>query len=124
MDTFDTCSSTNSIAFATVGPVSLTLNSTAPNYYTCAFGQHCSLGQKLSIYVLLTSSTPTTRTPSPAPLVAPTPTPTPTTTTTPSPSRHHRHSPPPSSAPSPSLMGEIVTITTHLSFLHWSFSAS
>ncbi|KAL9151305.1 hypothetical protein ABFS82_11G044000 [Erythranthe guttata] len=140
-DAFDTCTSTNPIAFTTVGPASFTLNSTGPDYYTCTFGQHCSLGQKLSINVLPASSTTTTPTPSPAPLVAPTPpTPSPAplvapTPAMPSPSPSPESSPspapsgttdtPPSSpAPSPSLMGdmspppppsssaEIVTIAT------------
>ncbi|KAL7134678.1 hypothetical protein ABFS83_11G042700 [Erythranthe nasuta] len=135
-DAFDTCTSTNPIAFTTVGPASFTLNSTGPDYYTCTFGQHCSLGQKLSINVLPASSTtptpspaplvapttpipspaplvaPATPTPSPAPLVAPTPampspSPSPESSPSPAPSGTTDTPPPSSPAPSPALMGDM-----------------
>ncbi|KAG8367426.1 hypothetical protein BUALT_Bualt16G0070600 [Buddleja alternifolia] len=107
---YDGCASTNPIALATVGPASFTLNSTGPDFYICTFGQHCSLGQKLTINVTSPSTTPTPAAPAPSPSttmpppttmpVSPAPAPAPHTVM-PTPTTSPSGAPSPSSIPSP-----------------------
>ncbi|KAA8541919.1 hypothetical protein F0562_023071 [Nyssa sinensis] len=73
-DSYDACTSINSIGNAiTTGPANITLNTAGDHYYICTVGGHCQAGQKLHVTVSGTLG------------AAPPSTNTPTTTATPSP---------------------------------------
>ncbi|KAK1298133.1 hypothetical protein QJS10_CPB14g01079 [Acorus calamus] len=56
---YDSCTNSNPINSQTTGPATLTLSTTGAHYYICGFPSHCSVGQKLSVNVL-PSTTPST----------------------------------------------------------------
>ncbi|PWA73382.1 cupredoxin, Blue (type 1) copper protein, binding site [Artemisia annua] len=89
------CTSSNPISLITTGPATVPLTTAGTHYFVCGVGQHCSIGQKVSVNVVAAASAPATppaATPTTAP---PTATPTPTTTPTPAPVS------PPTTTPSP-----------------------
>nr|1X9R_A Chain A, Umecyanin [Armoracia rusticana]1X9R_B Chain B, Umecyanin [Armoracia rusticana]1X9U_A Chain A, Umecyanin [Armoracia rusticana]1X9U_B Chain B, Umecyanin [Armoracia rusticana] len=51
-DAFDNCKKENPISHMTTPPVKIMLNTTGPQYYICTVGDHCRVGQKLSINVV------------------------------------------------------------------------
>ncbi|KAL2338393.1 hypothetical protein Fmac_012839 [Flemingia macrophylla] len=53
---FEACNVSDVMEAFNTGPVTFTLNRTGMFYFTCAFPNHCSLGQKLSIDVTKASS--------------------------------------------------------------------
>lgn len=100
---YDNCNTTSPISLFTVGPASVTLNSSGEEYFICTFGQHCPLGQKLAINVSAASAPPTpTPAPTPRPAPVPTPTPTPKPSPTPAPAPTPIPTPKPSPGPGPS----------------------
>ncbi|KAI3827373.1 hypothetical protein L1987_01446 [Smallanthus sonchifolius] len=102
---YEPCTSTNPIYLATTIPDSLTLTTAGTHYYICTFPSHCQIGQKLTINVSTSATTPTT--PASPPTTTP-PSTTPTTpasppTTTPTPPSATPTEPcPPTSSPTPS----------------------
>ncbi|KAF2293192.1 hypothetical protein GH714_038804 [Hevea brasiliensis] len=80
-DSFDACSSSNSIGnVITAGPVNITLDDAGDHYYICTFSQHCQLGQKLAITVSSSGGAPGASPPSTTPRLSPPTTPSPTNT--------------------------------------------
>ncbi|KAK1265672.1 hypothetical protein QJS04_geneDACA016163 [Acorus gramineus] len=71
---YDSCTTSNPITSQATSPATLTLSTASAHYYICGFPSHCSSGQKLSVNVLPSSTTPST-TPSLAggPISAPPP---------------------------------------------------
>ncbi|XP_052180821.1 uncharacterized protein LOC127794007 [Diospyros lotus] len=67
-EAFDSCNSKNPIWVKTTGPVKFTLDSGGDYYFISTMNKHCTLGQKLAINVIGTSSGPSA---SPAPAYAP-----------------------------------------------------
>ncbi|KAF8393196.1 hypothetical protein HHK36_021437 [Tetracentron sinense] len=80
---FDACTSTTTIgSVITTGPANLTLVSEGDHYYICTLGQHCNIGQKLSITVQSSASTsPTPSKEGPSPSSTPPSSPAPTSGT-------------------------------------------
>ncbi|KAI3670914.1 hypothetical protein L1987_87558 [Smallanthus sonchifolius] len=74
---YEPCTSTTPISLATTSPASLTLTTAGTHYYICTFTSHCQIGQKLTINVSASATTPTT------PASPPTTTPPSTTPITP-----------------------------------------
>ncbi|KAI9125854.1 hypothetical protein K1719_003272 [Acacia pycnantha] len=64
---FDSCNVNNPVQLITNGPARVTLNRTGEFYFACGFQGHCSSGQKLSINVSNTSSSPPSTSPAGAP---------------------------------------------------------
>ncbi|KAI3724969.1 hypothetical protein L1987_64738 [Smallanthus sonchifolius] len=105
---YEPCTSTNPIFLATTSPASLTLTTAGTHYYICTFPSHCQIGQKLTINVSASATTPTTPA---SPPTTPPPSTTPTTpasppTTTPTPPSATPTTPmepcPPTAPPTPS----------------------
>ncbi|XP_076934347.1 early nodulin-like protein 14 [Bidens hawaiensis] len=87
---YDPCTSTNPISLITTGPATLALTTAGTHYYICTFTSHCQIGQKLTINVSASTTSPpstpppTTTPPSTTPTTPaspPTTTPTPPTVT-------------------------------------------
>ncbi|RWW30972.1 hypothetical protein BHE74_00013716 [Ensete ventricosum] len=56
---YESCSAANPIGSTiTTGPATVSITSTGEHYYICGFTGHCAAGQKLSITVASSSSTP------------------------------------------------------------------
>ncbi|CDP10429.1 unnamed protein product [Coffea canephora] len=105
---YDGCTSSNPISLQTVGPARINLTSPGQAYFICTFGQHCSLGQKLTVSVSgasTPSTTPAPPTSAPAPAKTPaaaTPAPAPKTPAGPAPTPASVPAPSPASVPSSS----------------------
>ncbi|KAK4265158.1 hypothetical protein QN277_026244 [Acacia crassicarpa] len=104
---FDSCNVNNPIQLIRNGPARVTLNRTGEFYFACAFPGHCNSGQKLSINVSNSPSSPTSPSPAGAPGSSPTP-------------PSGQQSPPPSSANSLAITIPLLLATICLSlFLHF-----
>ncbi|CAN1120591.1 Blue copper protein [Linum perenne] len=86
---YDSCTGTNPLMTSTTSPARVTLNSSGEHYFICNFPGHCNAGQKVTVNVLASTSSP-----SPAPMAS-SPAPMPSS---PAPRRALS----PASAPSPS----------------------
>ncbi|XP_057486513.1 blue copper protein-like [Actinidia eriantha] len=100
-DAFDKCNSTSPISLLTLSPANFTLSTAGEHHFICTFGQHCLGGQKLSVSVSSTSSSPPPASPpTTSPSMAPSPAPSAATSPPPQ-SQPTTSSPSPSMAPSP-----------------------
>ncbi|XP_054807808.1 umecyanin-like [Prosopis cineraria] len=100
---FDSCNVNDPIDLIATGPARVTLNRTGEFYFACTFSGHCNSGQKLSINVTDSSS-------SPSPPVAGSPGSSP-------PSTPGGESPPPSSATSLAIAFSLLLATICLNLL-------
>ncbi|KAI7753029.1 hypothetical protein M8C21_016784 [Ambrosia artemisiifolia] len=82
-EAYGPCTSTNPISLTTTGPATLALNTAGPHYYICTFTSHCQIGQKLTINVSASATSPPSTTPT-TPASPPTTSPPSTTGTPPS----------------------------------------
>ncbi|KAI3443856.1 hypothetical protein Pfo_000521 [Paulownia fortunei] len=58
---YDNCNATNNMTLSAIytnSPTTFTLNSTAPHYFICTVDNHCRLGQKVTIQIGSSASTP------------------------------------------------------------------
>ncbi|CAK9326566.1 unnamed protein product [Citrullus colocynthis] len=110
----DSCNGSNPISVENNSPARITLTSAGDHHFICTFPGHCSNGQKLSVTVRSTRSSPAPQPSSPSPSAVPVPVPAlapePSSTgQSPSPSPNSTPSSPvPSPAPSQEPMTYIV----------------
>ncbi|KAI4380647.1 hypothetical protein MLD38_006814 [Melastoma candidum] len=105
---FNSCNTNTTISLSTNPPVRIVLTTPGEHYYTCTFSGHCSLGQKLAINVIgtSTSATPPSSTPGATPpSSSATPPPPPSSATTPTGTPSTPSPPPPPPASSASSLG-------------------
>ncbi|XP_057415457.1 blue copper protein-like [Lotus japonicus] len=113
---FDSCSGSSPVTLISTGPATVTLTETGVQHFICAFGGHCSAGQKLAVTVVAGKASNNAPAPVPAPKSSPVPAPKSSPVSAPAPAPATTATPPssaavPESAPSPAPSSGAVTYT-------------